>query len=95
MNRIRLRKVGLSGRFCRKAGRWGLGACSGLLVAAAGACGPPTENVLSDAEGQSIRLEGIDRILENDNLTEEEKRERLRGLGITDERLIDALIQAS
>ena len=66
-----------------------------MLAMLVGACGPPTENVLSDATGQSIRLEGIDRILSNNNLTEEEKREQLRGLGITDEDLIDALIQAS
>ena len=88
-----------------RAGRM-LGGLAGLIVAvllggAVVGCGPPYLNVLIDANGQQIRADDITNILYGDedgdgipDLTEEEQRDSLRGLGITDERLIDALIRA-
>jgi len=65
-----------------------------LLVLAAGGC-PPTENVVSNAQGQSIRLTAIDRIVQNNDLSEEQKRQGLRDLGITDDELIELLLRGT
>lgn len=65
------------------AGAWALGTPG---------CGPPTENVLADANGNSIRLTAIARITADEELTDSEKRERLRELGIQDEALIELLM---
>jgi len=65
----------------------------GLFAVLAGGC-PPTENVLTnDANGSSIRLSEIDAITTDENLTDEQKRESLRNLGITDATLIEQLVQ--
>ena len=90
--KLRLRSAG---RYPRKAwlsaGAWKTLAGVALFVLAAGGC-PPIENVLSNAEGQSIRLSAIDDIVQNRNLTEEQKRQGLRDLGITDDALIELLL---
>jgi len=71
---------------------WKVLACGGLFSVLAGGC-PPTENVLIDPSGQSIRLSTIDEIVSSTALSEQEKRQGLRNLGITDEQLIDLLLQ--
>ena len=71
---------------------WRVSACAGLLALATGGC-PPTENVVTDANGQSIRLTAIDRIVTNEDATDEQKRQGLRDLGITDEALIELLVR--
>jgi len=65
------------------AGAWALGTLG---------CGRPTENVLADVSGNSIRLSAITRITADEELTDSQKRERLRDLGIQDEALIELLI---
>lgn len=68
-----------------------------LVVLGMAACGPPylqedNETVLVDEEGNQIRLEGIEKIVNNEDLTDQQKREELEALGITDDVLIDLLI---
>ena len=65
------------------------------LVASVTGCQPPYLDALVSPTGQQIRADDIVSILNNTDLTEEEQRGSLRDLGITDERLIDALIRAS
>jgi len=73
-----------------------LAVCSAIFVvvftAAGAACGaaPTGDFVLGNGE---IRFDDINKILSNSFTTEEEKREQLRGLGIEDDSLIDALIR--
>jgi hypothetical protein len=62
-------------------------------------CPPPylqdgNDIVLTDEEGNQIRLVQIERIVNDDDLTEEEKRQALEDLGITDDDLIDLLINS-
>jgi hypothetical protein len=56
-------------------------------------CSPPYPNVLYDAEGQPVQLEEVDQIISDTELSEDEKRDALRNLGVTDESLIEALIR--
>ena len=69
-----------------------------LVVLGLAACGPPpylqedNETVLVDEEGDQIRLESIEKIVNNEDLTDQQKREELETLGITDDVLIDLLI---
>ncbi|HOB76307.1 MAG TPA: hypothetical protein PKG54_17490 [Phycisphaerae bacterium] len=68
---------------------------AGLALCLAGwvpGCQPPAHNVIMGVNGP-IRLEAITRILDNPELTEDQKRQELRNLGITDEDLIDVLIR--
>jgi hypothetical protein len=61
-------------------------------LALSGGCTPRPQDVLKDANGNDIRMSAIDAILMDTMLTDEEKRQALRDLGITDEQLIDALV---
>jgi hypothetical protein len=71
---------------------WGLlGLFAGLVVL--NGCAPPFDDVLVNDDGEQIRVEGVGKILDDDTLTEEEKRDALERYGITDEALIDALLQ--
>ncbi|HSW45049.1 MAG TPA: hypothetical protein VLM89_05715 [Phycisphaerae bacterium] len=72
---------------------WAGGLLAGLLALGFTGCGPPVANVLVGANGESIRLSTVDAIYLNPELTPEEKRQALRDLGITDESLIDVLLQ--
>lgn len=63
-----------------------------LAVLPAGCQTGVIPNALSDGNGTTIRLRSVDAIVNDTTLSEAEKREGLRGLGITDERLIDALL---
>lgn len=71
----------------------------GTLVVAllAGACGFSTRtdfpNALRDAEGNAIVFDDIRDIANDLDLSDSEKREALRELGIEDEKLIDVLLQ--
>jgi hypothetical protein len=49
-------------------------------------------DALTAPDGQPILLDDVDAILDDDNLSDAEKREQLRELGIEDEKLIDALL---
>ncbi len=49
-------------------------------------------NQLRDASGNAILLDDVEAIVNDAELTEDEKREQLRELGIEDEELIDALL---
>ncbi len=83
-------------RRCSRPFGWGRGlGWAGLVLCLAGflpGCHPPAQNVIVGANGP-IRLEAITRILDDPDLTEDEKRQDLRDLGITDEELIDVLIR--
>jgi hypothetical protein len=57
------------------------------------ACQPLPEDALRNADGLTIRLAAIDAILEDEALSDDQKRQQLQDLGIEDELLIDALIQ--
>jgi CO/xanthine dehydrogenase FAD-binding subunit len=62
-----------------------------VLTTAIG-CQPAYRNALIGADGTPIRLEAVQAILGNGQLTEDEKRQALRDIGITDEALIDVLL---
>ena len=49
-------------------------------------------NRLYGAEGQSIFLDDIEAIVNDQHLTDDQKRSQLRDLGIEDEELIEALL---
>ena len=65
-----------------------------LAISVYGCVLPPYEYVL-EANGQSIRLTTITQIVTDPDLSEEQKKERLRNLGIEDEELIELLIGES
>ena len=67
-----------------------------LLSIAAGGCGTLSEtefaNRLVGAEGQLILLDELQEIADDSELSDDEKRELFRELGIQDEKLIEALL---
>ena len=69
--------------------------CVLLLVGSAG-CGSGVAtsfpNQLISADGRPIVLDEVETIVNDTALSEDEKREQLRELGIEDEELIDALL---
>jgi len=74
----------------------GILACLAAAVAAAmtcfGGCAATYPNVLRDGSGNEIRFSEISPILYSTSLTEDQKKEALRNLGITDEELINLLL---
>lgn len=84
----------------RIAGSWGGlpwgGAAAALatwvLLAMAGCNPAPTENVIVDCNGRSVRLTTIDSIRNDSGLTAAEKRQKLIDMCITDEAVIDVLL---
>ncbi len=67
-----------------------------VLLAGLAGCGSaaPTTfpNQLVGAEGQNIVLDDVETIVNDTDLSEDEKRQQLRELGMEDEQLIDALL---
>jgi len=67
-----------------------------VLLAGLAGCGsvaPTTySNQLVGADGRPIVLDDVEAIVNDADLTDDEKREQLRELGIEDEELIDALL---
>ena len=63
---------------------------AGLVIGLVG-CGPPTDNVVVDQNGTSIRISDIEPIATSDTLTTDQKREALRQLGLSDA-LIDVIL---
>jgi hypothetical protein len=58
-------------------------------------CGvPPAEfpHSVIGVDGEPILLDDIEAIVNDADLTDEEKRDELRALGLEDEKLIDALL---
>jgi hypothetical protein len=55
-------------------------------------CAAPYPNALRDGSGNEIRFSEISPILYSTDLTEDQKKEALRNLGITDEELINLLL---
>jgi hypothetical protein len=72
--------------------RWALVVLGAWWAAAAVGCTPKPEDVLRDEAGNEIRLGAITAITGDETLTDGEKRQMLRDLGITDESLIEALV---
>jgi hypothetical protein len=66
------------------------------VLAALASCGAPPAidypNVIRTPEGRPIVLENISAIVDDPDLSDDEKREALRELGIEDEELIDAFL---
>lgn len=56
-------------------------------------CSPTIEYAVVDAQGQPIRLDAITRITGDVSLSEDQKRQKLRDLGITDQDIIELLIR--
>jgi hypothetical protein len=67
-----------------------------VLLAGLAGCGSGATttfpNQLLDADGQPIVLDDVETIVNDTDLTDDEKRQQLRELGIEDEELIDALL---
>lgn len=67
-----------------------------VLAAIGAGCGAQSSlnfpNRLVGAEGRMIVLDDIVNVVEDNDLTDEEKRQQLRELGIEDEKLIEALL---
>jgi hypothetical protein len=65
---------------------------------ALGGCGIPAQtdfpNALTGPDGEAILFDDVSEILSDPDLTDDEKRDALRLLGLEDEKLIDALIAA-
>ena len=61
-----------------------------------GGCGNNVPTVfphsLLGADGRAIVLDDLEAIVDDDDLTDDEKRSQLRELGLQDEELIDALL---
>jgi hypothetical protein len=76
--------------------RCGVGRLSFMALLAVAGCGAlgSTEfaNRLIGADGQEFVLEELEQIANDNSLSNDEKRERFRELGIEDEDLIDALL---
>lgn len=51
-------------------------------------------SALTAPDGNPILFDDVSRIITDEDLSEDEKRDALRELGIEDERLIDALLEA-
>ncbi len=66
-----------------------------LLAMLAGCGAVPTENVVTGPDGEALRVDAITTILSSTNLSDAQKRQGLRDLGLTDELLIDALIRSA
>jgi hypothetical protein len=65
----------------------------GLIISAdLACCTPPYRYVLVDEEGEQVRVVMIRKIITDEDLTDDEKRELLRDVGLTDELFIDSLI---
>lgn len=67
-----------------------------VLLAGLAGCGSGATTTfprqLVDTDGQPIVLEDVETIVNGTDLTDDEKREQLRELGIEDEELIEALL---
>jgi len=68
----------------------------GLVLSVAAGCGsgaPATfPHQLLAADGHAILLDDVKVIVNNTDLTDDDKRAQLRDLGLDDEKLIDALL---
>ncbi len=69
-----------------------LAAALSIMGLAFAGCRPPYDDVLTDADGDQIRVTLIASIVGDPDLTEAEKREALRAIGIDDENLIDFIL---
>lgn len=68
-----------------------LAACA--IPAGCGAAGPSDfANRLVDGDGQTILLDDLEDIANDEDLSEDEKRQAFRDIGIEDEELIEALL---
>lgn len=70
--------------------------CLAGVGLALGGCGTSITtgfaNQVVDADGQPLVLDDLETIANDPNLSEEQKRQAMRDLGIEDEELIDALL---
>jgi hypothetical protein len=57
-----------------------------------GACQGPYPNAIVDSNGDPISLDKIQAVLDDTSLNDDEKKDELRALGITDEDLLNFLV---
>jgi hypothetical protein len=69
-----------------------VGLSVGVITCAGISCGPPYRFVLTD-DGDQVRLTLITQIITSEDLTDEEKREHLRNIGLQDELFINTLVE--
>jgi hypothetical protein len=75
-----------TGHVARLVRTWGLAFAVCTFAVAVNACLPPPDTLVRNAEtGEPIDLQSIDAILQNGNLTTEEKQERLLELGVPED----------
>jgi len=74
---------------------WSILLASSLFLVSCGAP-PQTDfpNALTNQNGEVIFFDDVGAILSNSDLSDDQKRQALRDLGLEDERLIDALLEA-
>lgn len=82
------RPIRLHAAFAFRAALLGI-ACS---LSACGVANTNFPNRLIGSHGEEIVLDDVEAIVNDDELTDDEKRDELRDLGIEDELLIDALL---
>ena len=71
---------------------------SNLVALVLSGCGTASQtdfpNALRNSDGEVILFDDVSAILSDTDLSDDEKRSALRALGLEDERLIDALLEA-
>jgi len=81
-------------KYRRKLGKRVLVVLAGLALLSVGAlCQPPYRYLLRDLDGQPIEITEVAEITSDPDLSEDEKRQALRDMGIEDELLIDLLLR--
>lgn len=75
--------------------KWLTGVLAVLLLLLPAGCPAPNPFAVRGPNGEIIRREYIDPIINDADLTDEEKRQALRDIGITDEGLIEFLIRTA
>ena len=66
----------------------------GMFVAGVlSACAPPLANTITGANGRPIQRSDLEAIIDDDDLSDDQKRTALMDLGLTDTDLIDLLIR--
>lgn len=80
-------------RWLRALAPWVVIGLSAAVLGLVQGCSPVISNALVDADGQPIRLDAILEITTDSTLTEDQQRQELRELGITDPDVIEALVR--
>ena len=91
MGRTKGRKKSVFRRSSRRARGYGRALLAAVLAVAG--CVPLSDNVLTNDGGEPIRLAEIAAIVSDDSLNEDQKRQALEDLGVTNEDLLDVFLR--